>query len=102
MNKVQLDLDKNGQGVFRVTNGEEQMGEMVVGITNSHLTVYHTEVATEAEGMGVAKMLMKSMVEHARKQHLIVVPLCPYVFAQFNRHPEEFADVWKNDDVKKN
>lgn len=42
-----------------------------------------------------------AMVEHARTNHLKVIPLCPYVHAQFKRHPEEYADVWNKEQENK-
>ena len=60
------------------------------------LTVYHTEVFPAGEGKGIGKKLLEHMVEYARKNNLMVIALCPYVFAQFKRHPELYADIWKN------
>jgi uncharacterized protein len=36
---------------------------------------------------------VKKMVEHVRKNSLKVIPLCPYVHAQFKRHREEYTDL---------
>lgn len=101
MEEVKLNLNEKRHGAFSVTEGAEQMGEMVVGISGADLTVYHTEVATRAEGKGYAKKLLNEMVEYARKNNLKVIPLCPYVHAQFKRHPEEYADVWTKDAEQK-
>lgn len=95
MENVQLEINEAGHGHFYINENNEQVGEMVIGIAGSDLTVYHTEVLPKAEGKGLAKHLLKSMVEYARKDKLKVIPLCPYVFAQFKRHPEEYIDVWK-------
>lgn len=94
MADVQLQSDEKGFGHFYVTEGGDQLGEMEVSISRSNLTVYHTEVSEKAEGKGYAKMLLKEMVAYARKNGLKVIPLCPFVHAQFKRHPEEYADVW--------
>ncbi len=96
MENVKLDLDENGRGHFYITENNEQLGEMVIGISGSELTVYHTEVLPKAEGRGFAKELLKTMVAYARKEKLEVVPLCTYVLLQFERHPDEYEDVWKN------
>jgi predicted GNAT family acetyltransferase len=77
MAEVKLNLDEKGHGAFNVFENDEQLGEMVVRISDKHLTVYHTEVADKAEGKGFAKLLLGTMVDYARKQHLKVIPLCP-------------------------
>lgn len=94
MDKPRLVLDKNWQGAFVVMDGEEQVAEMVLKVDEQQLIVYHTEVAPQAEGKGLAKELLNTMVAYARANRLKVVPLCPYVHAQFKRHPEDFEDVW--------
>ena len=94
MNEVILKLNEKGHGAFFIMNGEEQLGEMVVSVSGKNLTVYHTEVAAEAEGKGFAKNMLTAMVDYVRKNNLKVIPLCPYVHAQFQRHPADYADVW--------
>ncbi len=96
MDEVQLNLKKNGSGYFYITKGEEKVAEMMIDISGNELTVYHTEVLPKAEGKGLAKKLLASMVDYARKNHLKVITLCPYVHAQFLRHPDEYNDIWKN------
>lgn len=100
MEDVKLNIDANGKGAFVVTTGTEQLGEMEIAVSGKTLTVYHTEVQPEAEGKGLAKKLLETMVRYAREQGLKVVPLCPYVHAQFRRHPEDYADVWKTNNEK--
>ena len=97
MEEVKLNLNEKKQGAFYITDGAEQLGEMVVSISDSNLTVYHTEVSTKAEGKGYAKRLLNDMVDYSRKNNLKVIPLCPYVHVQFRRHPQEYADVWNKE-----
>jgi uncharacterized protein len=94
MEGVKLEFNENGRGKFLIMEGEEQLGEMEINIKGENLTVYHTEVSPKAEGKGLAKKLLATMVDHARKNALKVIPLCPFVHAQFKRHPEEYADIW--------
>ena len=96
MDEVQLNLKKNGCGYFSISEGEEKVAEMNIGVSGNQLTVYHTEVLPKAEGKGLAKKLLVAMVEYARKNNLKVIALCPYVHAQFLRHPDEYSDIWKN------
>jgi predicted GNAT family acetyltransferase len=95
MSEVKLKLDNRRRGAFYVENEGKQVGEMVIGISETALTVYHTEVDPEMEGKGLARQMLDAMVSYARQEHLQVVPLCEYVHLQFRRHPDEFADVWK-------
>ena len=96
MDEVQLNLKTNGSGYFYINEGKEKVGEMMIDISGNDLTVYHTEVLPKAEGKGLAKKLLAAMVDYARKNKLKVIALCPYVYAQFLRYPDEYNDVWKN------
>ena len=99
MEEVKLKLDDKKHGAFSIMDGTEQLGEMVVSISDNDLTVYHTEVFEKAEGKGFAKKLLAAMVDYARSNRLKVIPLCPFVHAQFTRHPQEYPDVWKKERV---
>jgi uncharacterized protein len=94
MNDIELKLKDNGQGVFVIEEGDARLAEMEIAVSNGNLTVYHTEVAEQLKGKGVAAKLLSSMATYARENKLKVVPLCPYVLAQFKRHPDQYADIW--------
>jgi predicted GNAT family acetyltransferase len=94
MDNVKLELNENGRGAFIISENGEQLGEMMIGIVGTNLTVYHTEVDPKAEGKGYAKKLLVDMVNYARKNKMTVTALCPYVHAQFKRHADEYADIW--------
>ena len=53
----------------------------------------HTEVPHELEGQGVASKLIKTALNDARAQHLVVVPFCPFVASYIRRHPDNKALV---------
>ena len=97
MDAVKLDLNEKGHGGFYIMEETEQMGEMTVSISGNNLTVYHTEVSAKAEGKGFARKLLIAMVEYARGKGLKVIPLCPYVHAQFKRHPKDYIDIWNKE-----
>lgn len=94
MNAIQLKLNAEQRGAFVIDEGKQRLAEMAVGISGKNLVVYHTEVNEKLRGQGVASQLLSEMVAYARKQNLKVVPLCPYVHAQFERHPDQYADIW--------
>ena len=94
MEDVELKVDTKGHGAFVITDNGGQIGEMEIAIAPAMLTVFHTEVVPAAEGQGVAKKLLSAMVAYAREHQLKVNALCPYVHAQFKRHPDEYADIW--------
>lgn len=97
MDEVQLILNSKGHGAFLINEGNERIAEMVIAVDDKNLTVYHTEVFPKAEGRGLAKKLLESMVTYARDKKLSVIPLCPFVHAQFKRHPELYADIWNRE-----
>jgi predicted GNAT family acetyltransferase len=94
MNNIELKLNNAGRGAFVIEDGGARLAEMEIGIQNENLIVYHTEVTDALQGKGVASQLLDKMTTYARDNKLKVVPLCPYVLAQFKRHPEKYNDIW--------
>lgn len=94
-NTVEIKFESDGEkaSAFNLYEKGRKIGEMSVSIKDGKLTVFHTEVAPESEGRGYGKQLFNTMVAYVREHHLKVIPLCPYVRAQFNRHPDEYADL---------
>jgi predicted GNAT family acetyltransferase len=54
----------------------------------------HTGVPEALKGRGVGQALVEALVADARAQGFTIVPLCPFVRAQYARHPE-WSDVMK-------
>jgi uncharacterized protein len=94
MNDIELKLKDNGRGAFVIDEGDVRIAEMEIAVANGNLTVFHTEVAEKLKGKGIASKLLSTMADYARDKKLKVIPLCPYVLAQFKRHPDQYADIW--------
>jgi hypothetical protein len=94
MHNIELKNFDNGRAAFVLEEGAERLAEMEFAIQGDNLTVYHTQVSEKLQGQGVAGELLSTMVDYARKNNKKVIPLCPYVHAQFKRHPEQYADIW--------
>lgn len=87
------------KGEIQLFSDDKKAGKMDISVIGKKLTVYHTEVDPEFEGKGFAKILLERLVSYARENDLKIVPLCPFVHAQFKRHPEEYNDVWLREEV---
>ncbi len=94
MDEKELILNDAGRGAFVLERQGERLAEMEISVSDGNVTVYHTEVTDALKGQGIATQLLSKMVAYAREHNLKVIPLCPYVHAQFKRHPEEYADIW--------
>ena len=53
------------------------------------LVFAHTQVPEALEGQGVGSRLVKAALADARARNLKVVPLCEFVAAYIERHPQE-------------
>lgn len=52
------------------------------------LVLHHTEVPASLQGQGVAAALVQATLAWARTEGLRVRPVCSYVAAYMQRHPE--------------
>jgi len=78
---------------------EGRLGEEVAGFVDYHLqpglmTLLHTEVDRSHEGRGIGSRLIQGVLDDVRARGLRVLPVCPFVLAFLERHPEHEPLVW--------
>jgi predicted GNAT family acetyltransferase len=94
--------DDGVSGEVQLFSNDKNVGKMDISVAGGKLRVYHTEVNPGYEGRGFARLLLNQLVRYARENKLGIIPFCPYVLAQFKRHPETYADVWLKSGLKNN
>ena len=72
--------------------GSDHLGRLTWVERSGARVAEHTLVPPEIGGRGVAARLVEAMVADAREQGFKIRPVCSYVVAAFDRHPE-WADV---------
>lgn len=61
-----------------------------------HVTFNHTGVPQNLEGRGIGGAIAHAALEYAKTEHLEVIPLCPFVRAHIEKHPEYRPMVSRN------
>jgi predicted GNAT family acetyltransferase len=69
------------------------LAELVYRRRADRLVLIHTEVPEALAGHGVGGRLVRAAVERAAKEHLTLVPLCPFARDWLERHPDVAATV---------
>jgi predicted GNAT family acetyltransferase len=62
--------------------------ELVYHRSGKRLVLIHTEVPDALEGRGIGGVLVTAAVDHAAKEGLTIVPLCPFARGWLERHPD--------------
>jgi uncharacterized protein len=87
--------------VPQVTNNEKasrfevdtdgRLAELDYRRNGKRFVLMHTEVPVELEGRGIAGALVEAAVDHAAREGMTVVPLCPFARGWLERHPDVAA-----------
>lgn len=86
------DRGHKGRFVARV-DGVEGEGELTISKASDVLVIAdHTLVPDTLRGTGAASALVGALITDARAKGYRIVPLCPFVRAQSQKHPE-WSDV---------
>lgn len=70
-------------------------GELAVvtyNLSPPNLMITETLVPQRLEGRGIASRLARHVVDDARARELLILPVCPFFAAWFQKHPDQ-ADV---------
>jgi uncharacterized protein len=76
---------------------DDQIAILTYRLSGDTIRLIHTAVPRELEGRGYASRLAHAALERARREHLRVAPICPFVRAYLKRHPE-YASLVRPDD----
>lgn len=72
---------------FEILLGED-MAYLEYEIRNDDMIFLHTETPPKYEGRGIGGRLARAGLEYANEQFYRVVPVCPFIEAYIDRHPE--------------
>lgn len=75
------------QGQFEIALGDEK-AVLQYRRTQNSISLLHTEVPKDSRGHGLADQLVHAALDFAHFHQLKVVPICPFVKAYLQRHPE--------------
>ena len=73
--------------------GREGFGELTFSrMSATKIIADHTAIDDSLRGSGVGNALVERLISDARTEGFTIVPLCPFVRSQYQRHPE-WSDV---------
>lgn len=83
------------KGSFFVEENGQRLATMTISKAGDKTFIIdHTEVSDSLRGKNVGKQLVAAAVDHARKNNLNIIPLCPFAKSVFER-VKEYQDVLK-------
>lgn len=84
---------RGGRYVARVAGIEAEAELTFTQRGPDRISADHTGAPDALRGTGAAGALVRHMVQDARDSGFTIIPLCPYVQAQYAKHPD-WADVF--------
>jgi uncharacterized protein len=83
---------EGNRGSFTIDRDGKRLATMIYSRAGDLIIINHTEVDPALRGTGAGARLVGAGVEWARRDHLRIVPLCPFAKTVFDRKPE-YQDV---------
>lgn len=79
---------RHGRYVARIAGIEAEAELTFTHRGRDLISADHTEAPNALKGTGVAAALVDRLISDARSEGFRIVPLCPYVRARYQKHPE--------------
>lgn len=88
-----LEVKKRNNSFYVGDSEEKPLAEMTFVPSGENIIIIdHTRVSEELGGQGVGKLLLKELVDWARKENKKITATCPYAKAQMEKN-EEYHDM---------
>lgn len=92
------DLDtRHGRYVARIEGIDSEAELVFTRRGPEKISADHTGAPVQMRGTGAAKALVEYMIADARANGFRIIPICPFVKAQYAKHPE-WSDVFASVD----
>lgn len=88
--------DNESRERYELLQGESVIGTIVYDTRPDAVVLVHTDVDRAFEGRGYGSRLIAGALDDIRARGLSVVPVCRFVRAYLERHPE-YADLVARD-----
>ncbi len=80
---------KKGKNKFYIGIEKAPLAEIIFSINEEGIIVAEsTKVSEELGGKGAGKLILKELVDWARKENRKIKPLCPFIIAQMEKNSE--------------
>jgi predicted GNAT family acetyltransferase len=82
-------VDNTERRRYELWLGDEQAGYIAYREEPGAVVLIHTEIDPKYEGHGLGSQLVRGALDDIRRRGLRLVPVCPFVRAYLQRHPEQ-------------
>jgi uncharacterized protein len=97
-------IDNPAESMFEIYVGDERAGLVQYRLSGrgdgdqgrQSISLMHTEVGDQFQGMGLASKLARAVLDATRARGLAVLPYCPYIKSWIAKHPD-YADLVPHD-----
>ena len=99
MANISIERELTSSGGRYIAHIEGIVGEAELIFTRKNQTQITADLAKAPDSMrgtGAAKALVDRLIADARSERFRIVPLCSYIKAQYQRHPE-LGDVMRDE-----
>lgn len=96
MSEITIRIDDRSRKGRYIATVDGSEGEAYIAFTHREegvISADHTISPESLKGSGAAFALVEHLVADARARGFKVIPICPYVRAQYRKHPE-WADAF--------
>ena len=86
-----IEIERNDEASrYELTVDGEGAGYAAFRTNPGRVTFTHTVVQPEFEGQGLGSRLAKFVLDDAVARGETIVPVCPFITAYLNRHPDDY------------
>jgi len=86
-------IRNNDRGEVQAFEGEVQVGQINFNITDSLLSIEHTQVIKGFEKKGIDGILVQSATDYAIHHKLKIKPVCSYAQLWYKHHKKQYKSI---------